>query len=165
MKKKILDGAFVLVSAVLILFSLIAWVPRLFGLHPYYVLTDSMKPTFSRGSLVYAKPVAFEDIHVGDILVFENAAYKKNFVHRVVRITNDQWIFTKGDANNVEDPLPAEYSCCRGIVKFHLPVVGFPAQFLHSTAGKVSIAVGYCLWAAAEVEHIRSHKKKKEVCA
>lgn len=166
MKKKILDIAFVLVTALLLFLCAVAWVPRCFGFSPYYVLTDSMKPTFSRGSMVFARPIAFEDIKKGDVLVFENKTYRKNFVHRVVRISEEQqWIFTKGDANNVQDPLPTEYSSCKGIVRFHLPVVGFPAQFLHSTVGKIVIAVGYCLWAAVEMERIRSAKKKKEVCA
>ena len=166
MRKKLLDVAFVLASALLLLLCLITWVPRLFGFSPYYVLTDSMKPTFSRGSMVYAKPIAFEEIKAGNVLVFENNTYKKNFVHRVTRVSeNHQWIYTKGDANNVEDPLPTEYSYCKGIVKFYLPLVGFPAQFLHSTVGKIIIAAGYCLWAAAEWERFRAAKKKKEVCA
>ena len=166
MKKKLLDAAFVAVTALLLLFCVIVWGPRVFGFSPYYVLTESMEPTIPRGSMVYAKPVAFEDIKTGDVLVFQNKTYNKNFVHRVVRISeNQQWIFTKGDANNIEDPLPTKYSYCKGIVRFFLPVVGFPAQFLHTTVGKIVIAAGYCLWAAAELEHIRSQKKKKEVCA
>ncbi len=166
MKKKLLDAAFVAVTALLLLLCVVTWVPRIFGLSPYYVLTDSMKPTFSRGSMVFARPIAFEDIKTGDILVFENSVHKKNFVHRVVRISEDRpWIYTKGDANNVQDPLPTDYSACKGVVKFYLPVVGFPAQFLHTTSGKIIIAAGYCLWAAVELENIRSAKKKKEVCA
>ena len=165
MKKKLLDAAFVLVTALLLLFCIIAWAPRIFGLSPYYVLTDSMKPTFSRGSMVFAKPVAFRDIKEGDVLVFEYKVQKKNFVHRVVRVAEEQqWIFTKGDANRAEDPLPTEYSYCKGKVKFYLPFVGFPAQFLHSTAGKVVVGAGYCLWTAVELELIRAAKKKKEVC-
>ena len=165
MKKKILDTAFVLVTALLLFLCAVAWVPRLFGLSPYYVLTDSMKPAIPRGSMVFSKPIAFNDIKEGDVLVFESSFLKKNFVHRVVRVSdNQEWIFTKGDNNNVADPLPTEYSYCKGVVKFHLPLVGFPAQFLHTTVGKVVVAAGYCLWAAIEMERLRAAKKKKEVC-
>ena len=153
-------------TALMMLLCVVAWAPRLFGLSPYYVLTDSMKPTFSRGSMVFARPITYEEIKVGDVLVFENKAYKKNFVHRVVRVSdNQQWIFTKGDANEMPDPLPTEYSYCKGIVKFYLPLAGFPAQFFHTTVGKAVIIGGYCLWAAVEMEQFRTAKKKKEVCA
>ncbi len=166
MKKKILNFCFVLVTALLLFLCAAVWAPRLFGFSSYYVLTDSMKPSIPRGSMVYARPIAFRDIKEGDVLVFENSFHKKNFVHRVVRVSdNREWIFTKGDNNDVADPLPTEYSYCKGIVRFHLPLVGFPAQFLHSTVGKAVIAAGYCLWAAIELERLRAAKKKKEVCA
>ena len=166
MKKRVLDVAFVLATALLLLLCTVAWAPRFFGFSSYYVLTDSMKPAIPRGSMVFSKPIAYEEIRIGDVLVFENSTYQKNFVHRVLHLYEpNRWIFTKGDNNNTEDPLPTEYSYCKGIVRFYLPVVGFPAQFLHTTAGKVIVAAGYCLWAAVEVERLRTAKKKKEVCA
>ncbi|HBL40948.1 MAG TPA: signal peptidase I [Ruminococcaceae bacterium] len=166
MRKKIPDILFILATGLLVVLCAVAWLPRCFGYSSYYILTDSMKPSIPKGSMVFAKPIAFENIQKGDVLVFENSLHNKNFVHRVVALYEPkQWVFTKGDNNPAEDPLPTEYEKCKGVVQWFLPLVGYPAQFVHSTTGKIVIAVSYCLWGAVELELLRSRKKRKEVCA
>lgn len=166
MRKKVLNVLFVFVTGLLLVLCAVAWLPRCFGYSSYYILTDSMEPSIPKGSMVFAKPIAYEEIQKGDVLVFENSLHNKNFVHRVVKLYEpEQWIFTKGDNNPAEDPLPTEYQKCKGSVRWSLPLVGFPAQLVHSKPGKIGIIVSYCLWAAVELENFRSRKKKKEVCA
>lgn len=70
-----------------------------------YADTGSMKPTldeFSNGiRIVPEKP---EDIHVGDIITFEEG--KDLIIHRVIEIgkdSNGTYFITKGDNNNISD--------------------------------------------------------------
>ncbi len=165
MRKKLLDILFAVATGLLLVLCAVAWLPRCFGYSSYYILTDSMKPSIPKGSMVFARPIAYEDIQTGDVLVFENSLHNKNFAHRVVSLYEpNRWVFTKGDNNPAEDPLPTEYQKCKGAVRWYLPLVGFLAQLVHSVPGRVVIAVFYCLWGAVELEIFRSRRKKKEVC-
>lgn len=76
-------------------------------LHKYYVVSQSMLPTITVGSNIYADvSVPFRDLKVGDIIVYrtnvKNDAFAKNIVHRVYK-KQGQFIVCKGDNNPVED--------------------------------------------------------------
>jgi signal peptidase I len=76
-------------------------------LHKYYVVSESMLPTITVGSNIYAdESVKFNDLKVGDIIVYrtnvKNDAFAKNIVHRVFR-RQGQFFVCKGDNNPVED--------------------------------------------------------------
>ncbi len=47
-----------------------AVVPRVLGVQPYAIVSGSMEPAYPTGSLVYAQPVAGEDLQVGDVAAF-----------------------------------------------------------------------------------------------
>ena len=158
---------FVVLSVVIFLLSALLWVPKLFGMSSYYVSSDSMKPEISKGSLAFSKQVDFEDIVVGeDVLVFTSSVNSRTFMHRVVYINEaEQLIFTKGDNNNAADPLPAEYSACKGRVVFHVPFVGYFAWALDTLVGKIAVIAFYIICAALLIEGRRVSKSKKEVDA
>ena len=44
--------------------------PKVFGYQIYGILTDSMEPEYSVGEAVFVKPVAPQDIKVGDAITF-----------------------------------------------------------------------------------------------
>jgi signal peptidase I len=76
-------------------------------LHKYYVVSESMLPTITVGSNIYADESAkFDDLKVGDIIVYrtsvKNDAFAKNIVHRVFK-RQGQFVVCKGDNNSVED--------------------------------------------------------------
>lgn len=75
-----------------------------FGYSISYVPTDSMEPTIESGDTVLIKKCDFDDVKIGDIIVYKND--NKYIIHRVVRFDDDGSIVTKGDndyTNPVED--------------------------------------------------------------
>ena len=86
------------------------------------VLSGSMEPTFSKGSLLIVKEG--KEIKLGDIVVYQSNS--NLIVHRVIEINDDQ-ITTKGDANNANDE-PFNKEMIKGIVVCSIPYLG---SFLH----------------------------------
>ncbi|MHA1735813.1 MAG: signal peptidase I, partial [Candidatus Thorarchaeota archaeon] len=72
------------------------------------VTSESMVPTLNVGDLLVLRRVPADQIHEGDIIVYQDTWYTgAPIVHRVVRIEDVDGVlhfYTKGDANSVEDP-------------------------------------------------------------
>ena len=147
--------------------ALVLWLPRAFGCGVYYISTPSMEPALPKGSLVFTKPVSIDEIVEGeDILAFKSEPHNKTFIHRCVSVDRESGlIYTKGDANEVDDPLPTDFSLCYGRLVFHLPVLGYLAMAVDNLAGKLLIAALYVVWLAIEIESRRSKKLQKDVKA
>lgn len=67
------------------------------------VKSGSMEPVLHVGDVIVIEPARFEDIRVGDVIVFRNPWYGNLVVHRVVHIT-EEGVYTRGDANAGIDP-------------------------------------------------------------
>lgn len=87
-------------------------VPNIFGIAPLSVQSDSMKPEFVQGDLIFSKVSndSKERFKVGDVVSFYDniGGMKEINTHRIVRIeddndTNVQYIYTKGDNSPEED--------------------------------------------------------------
>lgn len=131
------------------------------GLSGFVVESDSMAPTFTRGDVVFAEKIEFDDIRVGDILTFESKDTTKRFTHRVYELdNNEQLIYTKGDANNTQDPSPIAYKFVKGRVRYVLPFVGYVIKALNSTAGRIVAGTLLVLWLAIEIEIYSIHRKE-----
>lgn len=88
-------------------------VANLFGFIPLTVESDSMKPTFSQGDLIFCKQV--DDINaleVNDVITFWtiiDGRRVKN-THRIVEINDSETarsFVTRGDNNSIDDDIPA----------------------------------------------------------
>ncbi len=66
------------------------------------VTTDSMRPTFARGDLVFMQRIHV-DPRPGDIIMYDKPAYTLPITHRVIEVT-DWGVKTKGDARTFADP-------------------------------------------------------------
>jgi len=96
------------------------------GTDMYSVATDSMAPKMRTGDVVMVRPVKTEDIEKGDIITVEFSDRSGSFTHRVTKIDKENgWVYTKGDANVSEDPLPTDLAYVRGRVVFIIPSLGF----------------------------------------
>ena len=88
-------------------------VANLFGYIPLTVESDSMKPTFSQGDLIFCKEV--DDVNAlaeGDVITFWTIIDGKRVknTHRIVGINqaeNSRSFVTRGDANTMDDTMPA----------------------------------------------------------
>lgn len=76
------------------------FLPGLFGTKPYIVLSGSMEPLISTGSLAYIHE-SDEPLQEGDIIGYM-AGDGLLVIHRIVGRGEDGWI-TQGDANEIQD--------------------------------------------------------------
>ena len=115
-------------------------VPSLFGIRPFSVQTDSMKPFFSKGDLVIDKAVDPATLQVGDVITYWTVinGYRVLNTHRIVKITdygNYLYFDTKGDANPVEDTTGVHQNEIVGKYVTHIPKVGAFIDFLQTSKG------------------------------
>lgn len=151
-----------IIGNVLIIFVIIAIapiaIPKAFGVQAFNVISGSMEPTISVGSIVYVRNVEFEELSQGDVIAFESGA--SVVTHRIVEInTEDKLITTKGDANNTEDFNPVSYTNVIGRMIAHLPIYGTIVAWLTDTVGKLVAVV--VLIIGAVLSYLGEDKKEK----
>lgn len=117
--------------------------------NPFYVVASgSMIPVLQvYDVLIVQGHVSFDDIKVGDIIVFNRpSGHDKVIVHRVASIINDEpkTIRTKGDANSASIPgtdfpiMKEEYI---GKVAYVIPQVGYVTQLLKPPVNYIIIVI------------------------
>ena len=109
--------------------------PMPFGVGVSVVLSGSMEPTLSVNDLVIVR--AAESYAEGDVVVYQSGS--SLVIHRIVRV-EDEYVVTKGDANNTEDD-PVSLSAVKGRMAFAIPFLGLPVRLLQSTLGSVLVIV------------------------
>lgn len=134
------------VVAVVVLALLLVGV-RLLGFQVYTVLSGSMEPTYSVGSLIYVKSVDYRELAVGDPITYmldEDTVV----THRIIEVLEDSSapqtlrFFTKGDANDVADSSSVHYKNIIGKPVFSIPYLGYVANYIQHPPGTyVAISV------------------------
>lgn len=107
--------------------------PMPFGYGLANVLSGSMEPTFSKGTLLLVKDT--RQVKEGDIVVYQSG--KELIVHRIIAVDGEK-IITQGDANNVADE-PFEKSQIKGKVICWIPVLGSVAAMLKTPIAVIVI--------------------------
>lgn len=109
--------------------------PMPFGYGLANVLSGSMEPTFSKGTLLVVKEE--KDIKKGEIVVYQSGS--ELIVHRVIDIDKNM-ITTKGDANNIADPT-FDKTQIKGVVVLTIPILGTIAEILKTPTGMLLMLV------------------------
>lgn len=81
--------------------------------------TNSMDPLIDNGSEVIQIKPEEDNIHIGDIVSYENKNLNKTFLHRIVSIGEDdngKYYILKGDNADSADPGKVRFSQIRGVV-------------------------------------------------
>ncbi len=108
-----------------------------FGIKPYIVMSGSMEPAVSTGSICFVDTRAsFRKIREGNIIVFESAAGGL-VTHRAVRVKADR-IETRGDANSVSDGFVVSKDNFRGKMLFSVPYLGYMSYILRKKVGAIA---------------------------
>ena len=124
----------------LILLILVA-VFLLSGYRLVAVVSGSMEPTIPVWSLCLADTnAAYEDIQVGDVVVYIRRSDGKRIIHRVVEIT-DQGMVTKGDANAISDGVSTGPDNLFAKYLGHVRWLGRLSQLYRTPAGIAVVAV------------------------
>lgn len=155
-----------LICSVLALLTILLALPGLFGIHPLLVQSGSMEPEYSVGSIIYVRQAEQSDLSEGTVVTFRLPDGETMVTHRIVQVDQEkEEIYTKGDANELEDKAATPFSMVVGIPMLCIPYLGYLAGYLASAAGKVGIVllvVLVCLLSWMEGELLREEKGAEE---
>lgn len=122
------------VVAALTVGAVAVWLPALLpGYKAAAVVSGSMRPVLDEGDLVVFSTLPPPDerglsdlgIDVGDVILFISPRDgRTQIVHRVIQVTSDGRVATKGDANSTPDNWLVEPADIRGKVRFVVPYAG-----------------------------------------
>lgn len=124
-----------IIICILIVFAIIMFVPKLLGWQNLVVLSGSMEPNISVGSMIIVSDIEPETLKPGDVITFQ-VNDSTLVTHRVVSNNIElKQVITKGDANDVNDATPVEYSHIIGKLFISIPFLGYLSISMQSTFG------------------------------
>jgi len=82
-----------------------------------------LKNGFNKGDIVFLRGKQFDDIEVGDILVYDNPRFNFPIIHRVIE--KNEGFITKGDNNEISDSEEINRERVRGIGVLKVPFLGW----------------------------------------
>lgn len=137
MVKKIWNFLTTTILVILLLLVAVLYLPKFIGINPLIVLSGSMEPLYTTGSVLYVNEKYTDDIEVGDVITF----YIDDdtlVTHRVVEVdSNNRCYITKGDANEVQDGTPVSFDDVLGVPIFSIPKFGIFADYISHKSGKI----------------------------
>lgn len=129
------------------------------GIVPYIVLSGSMEPSISTGSIVLVDTTE-KDYRIGDIISYK--IEDQIVTHRIVKMENGVYK-TKGDSNEIEDSVSLNISQIIGKVKVSIPKLGYLISHLKSKQiVLLMIAILFLSNLFDILSENRSQKTKKE---
>ena len=139
----VLTWLVLVVSAVAI--TALVVVPRIAGASPYTILTGSMKPDMPPGTIVVVKPLPFDQIRQGDVITYQIESGKPMVVtHRVVGtelVDGETRLVTRGDANEAPDVVAVREEQVKGVVWYHVPMVGFATSLIDDVSKGIAVRI------------------------
>lgn len=163
----ILNAALAIELVLIAALALSVLAPRLVGYSPYVVLSGSMEPSISVGSIAYINTgVSGEDIQEDDVIAFYIDPNRTQVcTHRAVDVdAQNQTIQTKGDSNGSADPDLVGFSQVLGKVENSVPRLGslvtLAAQY-KLTLTAALIATSVAIWAVSIIDSSRKEKSRK----
>ena len=140
--------------------------PSIFGHQIYIVRSNSMSPAFETGSLLIVTQVDARSVQVNDVITFRGENDSVATTHRVVEIVDEDGLhfITRGDANNVNDPLPVPADEVIGRVVFSIPYIGYLLGFIRTKQGLlICIIIPAMIIIVSQVlSFVRELKKEKK---
>lgn len=144
-------GAVALACLVLLIF-------RGAGLYLYAVQSGSMEPTIPIYSMcLVTTHVDYDELEVGDIIVYTRDYDGTKIIHRVYEITDDG-IITKGDANPMTDGVSVTPENLYARYIAHVPYVAYVYNFVRSPVGVVAVIL--ILLALLVLEAVEAARRK-----
>ena len=173
---KLIDGVLIIITAIsCIIFALCIVIiiqkivfpdriPNLFGIKPFIVLTDSMKPEIVSGDLAMIKNVKVKSLKEGDIIAFRNTEDDSVTLHRITEVKKDNNIIsfrTKGDNNNSEDKRDVKLENIEGIYFNRIKYLGKISMFIRSPEGIILfLFVIFSIFLIIQIFKIKTQKKE-----
>lgn len=107
------------------------------------VMSDSMSPEFTAGSLVFVKTTEPAQIKKGDIISYRRG--EESVTHRVIEVQSDNGSYafaTKGDANQTPDTNPVYGDDVYGVVSFSVLHLGWVLLWMRNPFALGAVLLG-----------------------
>lgn len=132
--KAAISGCLTALALISVTLALACHGGKIAGVENAEVLSGSMEPAIATGSLAYfTTQVDCTSLEKGQVIAFQTNANTR-VIHRVVRNdTAKELLYTKGDANKVDDPFPVAYEDVKGLVVFSVPFLGRLINGIHES--------------------------------
>lgn len=156
--KNVLFNILTVITVIAIMFVLFNVIT---GTKGYAVTSNSMADKFVRGDAVFSRAVSFDELKEGDVITVRvgSAGY---FTHRIVDINHDKkTVTTKGDANNVNDPIDTNADDIVGRMWYSVPYIGYLSILFTGVLGMKVIIVLVVIASALIVVNTVLSKIKK----
>ncbi|MFQ6020671.1 MAG: signal peptidase I [Candidatus Aenigmatarchaeota archaeon] len=99
------------------------------------VFSDSMVPTYFKGDMIIVMNYSnYEDVKIGDVIVFSVPDRRYPIIHRIYNITNGV-IITKGDHNQYVDPWTTTRNNIHGKAILKIPLLGWVKIIFNEITG------------------------------
>lgn len=145
----------IIIFGVIVLFS---FLPVTGSYKLVTVLSGSMEPTFSTGSLIFVRSDA--KYNVGDVITRTIRGEDFTITHRIVKRFEDGNLYiTQGDANNSPDKDRFGKDQIIGKVYLDIPYLGYAVNFARTRQGVLL----FVIIPAAIILYEESHKVHKEL--
>lgn len=116
------------------------------------VMSGSMEPTIKTGDVVVMKRLN-RPAQIGDIVavhppqqIQQRLNYPDTVIHRIVKISPDGKVYTKGDARNQRDPFTVPLDAVKSRVVATIPSAGRIVAFFTSPLGLIWLGGGLLLF-------------------
>ena len=126
----ILAGFFII--SVLVLFFI-------FNVRPVIVISGSMEPEITTGSMAFIDG-DLKEPSLGDIIAYRSG--ENTVTHRVIDEKSGGYI-TKGDANEVADPVIVSPGQVEGTVVYDIPKAGKAVSYIRTPVGIAIISIAF----------------------
>jgi signal peptidase len=132
----------ILFVLMILVISVVFFMPLIFGSKLLIVYSESMTPTLPLGGMMMMQPVDPTTIKTGDIIAYKLPEERGNIVcHRVVEVLNQSdgilSFHTKGDANEDPDPYTVPAENVAGKIRFCIPFLGYLMHYAQKPLGIV----------------------------
>lgn len=114
---------------ILLVTVLLLVILRISGYQALYIATGSMSPVLVPGDLIITRQTDVTSLAPGDIIVYDVAG--RQICHRIISISQNGIMITKGDANTTADPAISDSDNLQ-YVCFRIPFAGYPFAFLQN---------------------------------
>ena len=160
MVRKCINGIFFLLTLLGMLSILLILVPYLFKIKPQIVLSGSMEPEISVGSLVYiSENIPPEELQEQDVIAYRRGE-QMQVLHRVIQVDEKKKMFqTKGDANEKADPGMVDFSQYVGKEVFSIPYLGYGADFIQTGGNRFWLGGGIVILLAMDFLWYRKERR------
>lgn len=148
--KNVLVWLVVIISVFMMVFTIVSVTTfdrndrNLFGFRIYIVNSDSMKPEFASGDLVFVKETPARDLKEGDVISYisqDENSFGEIITHKIRTVYTDgagnPTFITYGTNTGVDDTTPVNEPYIMGRYVFHLPSVGNFFNFLKTPQGYI----------------------------